>query len=91
MVDSNEEDITKDVQNTLKTICPNASCSPSRRQESLKQGVEFYATLDTSLDEFEQLIPQLNSYWNADMDYFEDYGFNTKMFHPHVYYLKIEE
>lgn len=87
VVDSTEEEIISSVKQSLKEHFPSISMSPTREQASLVNCVEFYCTLPLK----EEDIPWLNSYWNADMENFEDYGFNTNMFHKHIYYLRIDE
>lgn len=87
VVDSTDEEIIDSVKCCLQNHFPTISMSPTREQASLVNCVEFYCTLPI----IDEDIPWLNAYWNSDMEYFEDYGFNTKMFHEHVYYLRIDE
>ena len=86
VVDQEEEAIVQDVQNALNKLC-TFSYSPYREQPSLINCLEFYATAEVTREQLDTMVVQLNRYWQAGGDEWEDYGFNTPMFHPHVYYL----
>ncbi len=90
VVNSMDDSIIQDVQQALQALIPNVGYSPYRNQESLNDCVEFYASFEADQDDFEALIPKLNEFWNMDTPW-EDYGFNTKMFHPNVYYLQVND
>lgn len=78
------------VQEKMSSLGVQFQFSPYRSQQSLHQCVEFYGSAQCDQQQFEQLIPKLNAFWNVDQEYYEDYGFNTKMFDERVYYLSIE-
>ena len=89
VVDTLEEKQVNKVQSALSQL-GNFHFSPIREQASLISCSEFYATMQCEKRTWEALIPQLNAYWTKDDETWLDYGYNTRMFHPHVYYLEIK-
>ena len=91
VVDSLERQVIEEVQKAMASLGVSFHFSPTRNQDTLNQCTEFYATTNCKKEDFDCLIPQLNLYWEIGEDYYQDYGFNTKMFHSHVYFLSIEK
>lgn len=89
VVDSLERQRIEDVQSALSKL-GHFHFSPVRKQDSLIDCSEFYATIQCDEKTWESLIPQLNTYWSINDETWMDYGYNTPMFHPHVYYLEIK-
>lgn len=85
----NEKDV-KEVQEELLKICPDFHFSFWREQESLVDCVEFHATAKVEEKMLKHIYDSLNNDWDGDMDDCTAYGFNTKMFDPRVYYLRME-
>lgn len=90
VVESLDEKVIQEVQEDLKKIDPNFSCSPSKEQESLNNCSEFYATLNCSKETLDYLYKTLNNDFDGEPDDCWAYGFNTKMFNKNVYYLHME-
>ena len=90
VVDSMDESVIADVQKQMASFGVEFQYSPYREQNSLNHCVEFYGTAHCQKEKFYQLAQQLNAFWSEEQDSYEDYGFNTKMFHPHIYYLLLE-
>lgn len=90
VVDSEDEAIVKQVQDDLKARCPQLGFSPAREQESLNHSVEFFGTARISKEAYDELYRTLNNDWDGEEDDCSAYGYNTKMFNPHVYYLQME-
>lgn len=88
VVDSVDPSIVESVKEALRKL-GDFHFSPDRIQASLDNCLEFYATIES--DHWESLLSQLNKYWTIEDEQWMDYGFNTPMFHPHVYYLEIKE
>lgn len=88
VVDTEDKDMEEEVQNRLLELCPDFSFSPSRPQPSLVNCMEFYATGQMEAQMAENLRTSLNNDWEGETDDCDAYGFNTCMFHPHVYYLQ---
>ena len=89
VVDQEDQTWVVEIQTLLLDKVPSFSFSPWRQQPSLKEGIEFYATADITQQEFEILKHDLNNDWDIYEDEYSAYGFNTTMFHPHVYYLRM--
>lgn len=90
VVDREDEQIVQDVKNALNLLCPAFSFSPSREQPSLCHCLDFFGTAVLTEQEIESLLDVLNNDWDGEMDDCCAYGFNTKMFHPHVYYIQFQ-
>lgn len=90
VIDQEEETLENEVKTCLNQVCHSLSFSPSREQPSLKNCWEFYGTARLPEQEVKSLLYYLNNDWEQDGDDYEAYGFNTKMFHPHVYYLHLQ-
>ncbi|WP_240937772.1 hypothetical protein [Faecalicoccus pleomorphus] len=52
--------------------------------------MEFYSTVQLEKEQAEVLWQTLNNDWDGEFDDCDAYGFNTIMFHPHVYYLQFQ-
>ncbi|MDY3036235.1 MAG: hypothetical protein SOS22_08470 [Absicoccus sp.] len=89
VVDSLESQRIEDVQSALSKL-GDFHFSPVRNQDSLIDCSEFYATIQCAEPTWNTLIPQFNAYWSAHDETWMDYGYNTPMFHPDVYYLEIK-
>lgn len=89
VVDTQEEQTIQSVQQALRKLTA-AEFSPWRPQASLIDCAEFYATAAADDRSLADLIPRLNKFWTAEDEIWEDYGYNTPMFHEHVYYLRLE-
>ena len=85
-----DEIASQNVKESIHKIEEKFSFSPTREQPSLQRCVEFYASADLQQEEIKALKEQLNNDWEGEEDDCCAYGFNTKMFHPDVYYLQIE-
>lgn len=91
VIDKENQTIEQAVKDSLKNIQSSFSFSPSRQQASLNGCLEFYATGNASEDEIQKMLDVLNNDWDGDDSECSAYGFNTKMFHPNVYYLQFEK
>lgn len=87
MISSHNESDIEQVKNELLTIDSRFSISCHRDCPHLKEGVDFYATININEDEIQLLLNQLNNDWDGDYEECSCYGFNTKMFNSLVYYL----
>lgn len=87
IISSEKSEDEKLIKDLLYQIKPNLSISPTREYAGLKDHSEFYATGDITISEVQPLLDQLNNDWDGEQDDCICYGFNTKMFHPLVYYL----
>lgn len=87
IISSEKSEDEKLIKDLLYQIKPNLSISPAREYAGLKDHSEFYATGDITAPEVQPLLDQLNNDWDGEQDDCICYGFNTKMFHPLVYYL----
>ena len=87
IISSEKLEDEKLIKDLLYQIKPNLSISPAREYAVLKDHSEFYATVDITVSEVQPLLDQLNNDWDGEQDDCICYGFNTKMFHPLVYYL----
>ena len=87
IISSEENSQVDQIKEKLKQINPKFSISPVRSYPGLKDHSEFYATGDITASEVQPLLDQLNNDWDGEQDDCICYGFNTKMFHPLVYYL----
>ncbi len=87
VVDREDENIVEEVKSELLKFDSSLSFSPSREQPSLAGCLEFYCTGHGDVD---SLLEVLNNDWDGDSEDCSAYGFNTKMFHPHVYYLQFQ-
>lgn len=90
VVDIEDESIVDEVKKDIQKIYKSFSFSPSREQPSLRNCLEFYGTADINQEEIEHLLSQLNNDWEGEIEDCCAYGFNTKMFHSHVYYLQFQ-
>ena len=75
------------VKESLLQINPHFSISPYREYAGMKDHSEFFVTFDIQEEDVQALLDSLNNDWDGEMDDCICYGFNTKMFHPLVYYL----
>lgn len=87
IISSEKSEDEKLIKDLLYQIKPNLSISPAREYAGLKDHSELYATGDITISEVQPLLDQLNNDWDGEQDDCICYGFNTKMFHPLVYYL----
>lgn len=90
VIDQESESLETEIRKQLLEKCPTLSFSPSRPQPSLKDCLEFYGTAELDSKQIDALLAKLNNDWDQDEDDYEAYGFNTLMFHPHVYYLHFQ-
>ena len=90
VVDREDENIVDEVKVILSKFNSSLSFSPSREQPNLAGCFEFYGTGQGSEDDIQSLIEKLNNDWDGEMNDCSAYGFNTTMFHPHVYYLQFQ-
>ncbi|MGM9946962.1 hypothetical protein [Floccifex sp.] len=90
VVDIEDESIVNEVKKEIQSICDSFSFSPCREQPSLRNCMEFYGSADIHQENIENILSQLNNDWEGEIDDCCAYGFNTKMFHPHVYYLQFQ-
>ena len=90
VVDREDETVVEEVKEAIRNIEPAFSFSPSREQPSLAGCFEFYGTADLSSEKIQNLLAILNNDWDGDQQDCCAYGFNTKMFHPRVYYLQFQ-
>ncbi len=90
VVDTEEKSIEEEIKEELLSYCPSMSFSPSREQPSLMHCIEFYTTAQMEKEQAEHLRQKLNNDWDGDFDDCDAYGFNTIMFHPHVYYIQFQ-
>lgn len=90
VVDTTDSYIIQEIQTQMSKFGIEFQCSPVRPQESLDHCVEYHASADCTEDQWKALPAQLNEFWTDAQDSYEDYGYNTKMFHPHVYFLSLE-
>ncbi|EOS60250.1 hypothetical protein C815_01630 [Firmicutes bacterium M10-2] len=88
VVKGNEQN-AKEVQQHLKDIIQDPSFSPMREQASLNECIEFYVTWPIE-NNFKTIQEQLNNDWTGEEGDLDAYGFNTKMFDPCVYYLRLQ-
>ncbi len=90
VVDREDEDLVNEVKSELNTLNSTLSFSPSREQPSLAGCLEFFGTGYGTMEEVQSLLDFLNNDWDGEFDDCSAYGFNTTMFHPHVYYLQFQ-
>ena len=91
VIDVEDESVVEEVKSVINQIGPKFSFSPSREQPTLAHCLDFFGTAeDISMEEIELLLTKLNNDWDGEMDDCDAYGFNTKMFHPRVYYLQFQ-
>lgn len=89
VVKGNEQN-AKEVQQHLKDIIHDPSFSPLREQASLNDCVEFYVTWQGENNPIQAIQEKLNNDWTGEDGDLDAYGFNTKMFDPDVYYLRLQ-
>lgn len=90
VVTPEDPEICAVVKQELLDKAPMLHFSPEREQPSLDNCLEFYATGEMDADQYETLRQWLNNDWDGTEDDCSAYGFNTKMFNSHVYYLQME-
>ena len=92
VVHTTSEEEVYEVQEKLSSICDGLSYSPIREQPSLNDCMEFMATGVVDEAMRAHLIATLDNDWDKveDEDSYWAYGFNTKPFASHVYYLLME-
>lgn len=90
VIDTEDTGIEEEIKEQLRSYCPDISFSPSREQPSLMHCMEFYSTVQLEKEQAEVLWQTLNNDWDREFDDCDAYGFNTIMFHPHVYYLQFQ-
>lgn len=90
VIDTEDTGIEEEIKEQLRSYCPDISFSPSREQPSLMHCMEFYSTVQLEKEQAETLWQTLNNDWDGEFDDCDGYGFNTIMFHPHVYYLQFQ-
>lgn len=90
VIDQESDALEQEVKQALCDICPKLSFSPAREQPTLRNCLEWFGTADLSQEEIEKLLSILNNDWDGDMMDCSAYGFNTTMFHEHVYYLQFQ-
>ena len=88
IINSNKEEDCEMIKDQLSKIRSDFSFSPSREYPAQKGASDFFATCDLDEEEVQPLLDQLNNDWDGDVDDCICYGFNTKMFHPLVYFLE---
>lgn len=87
IISSEEDKDYQTIKDLLLKIRPDFSISYFREYAGLKNHSEFFVTCDLEEKEVQPLLDQLNNDWDGEQDDCICYGFNTKMFHPLVYYL----
>lgn len=90
VVNQEDEDVVNDVKKTIFDRGFSFSFSPSREQPSLADCLDFFGTADLNEKEIDDLLDYLNNDWDGQKDDCSAYGFNTKMFHPDVYYIQFQ-
>lgn len=90
VIDTEDTGTEEEIKEQLRSYCPDLSFSPSREQPSLMNCREFYSTVQLEKEQAETLRQTLNNDWDGEFDDCDAYGFNTIMFHPHVYYLQFQ-
>ena len=80
IMSSQEDKDFEIVKNDLLQIDHRFSISTYRECPHLKDGSDFYATIDLKEEEVDQLLNLLNNDWDGEKDECCCYGFNTKMF-----------
>ena len=85
IISSEENSQVDQIKEKLKQINPKFSISPVRSYPGLKDHSELYCTLEIEKNDVETLLAKLNNDWDGEFDDCDAYGFNTIMFHPHVY------
>lgn len=90
VIDQESESLENEIKGQLWEKCSTFSFSPSRSQPSLRDCLEFYGTAELDQKQIEDLLAELNNDWDQEEEDYEAYGFNTQMFHPHVYYLHLQ-
>lgn len=90
VIDDESEVLEQEVKQVLVNICPKLSFSPSREQPTLRNCLEWFGTADLSFEEIDNLLSVLNNDWDGNRSDCSAYGFNTTMFHEHVYYLQFQ-
>lgn len=90
VIDKEDDNLEMDVKQRLNAFCPQLSFSPSRPQPSLAHCLEFYGTANIEAEDIDSLLQELNNDWEGSQEDCSAYGFNTQMFHEHVYYLQFQ-
>ena len=90
VVDREDETVVDEVKDSIHSICSAFSFSPSREQPTLRDCLDFYGTAEISDEEIDTLLKFLNNDWDGEREDCSAYGFNTKMFHPRVYYIQFQ-
>ncbi|MCF0106351.1 MAG: hypothetical protein HUJ53_06275 [Holdemanella sp.] len=90
VVDQESEELVDEVKRTISDKGFKISFSPCREQPTLAGCFEFYGTAEMNDEEIDKLLAYLNNDWDGDRDNCSSYGFNTKMFHPNVYYIQFQ-
>ncbi|MBP3853872.1 MAG: hypothetical protein J6D18_04805 [Erysipelotrichaceae bacterium] len=90
VVDTTDDYIIHEIQKQMNGFGVTFSFSPARVQESLDHCMEFHATASCASDQYCALLKQLNQSWDGEQEEYRDYGYNTRMFHSHVYYLEVQ-
>ncbi len=92
VVHTNSPEEVLEVQDNLLSICDALSFSPVREQPSLNDCMEFMATGVVDEAMRKHLIATLDNDWDQveDEDSYWAYGFNTKPFMSHIYYMLLE-
>ena len=90
VIDQESESLENEIKGQLWEKCSTFSFSPSRPQPSVRDCLEFYGTAELDQKQIEDLLAELNNDWDQEEEDYEAYGFNTQMFHPHVYYLHFQ-
>lgn len=88
IINSKNESDCEMIKEELLKIRSDFSFSPSRECPGQKGASDFFATCDINEEEVSVLLDKLNNDWDGEMDDCICYGFNTKMFHPMVYFLE---
>ena len=88
IINSKNESDCEMIKEELLKIRSDFSFSPSRESPGQKGTSDFFATCDINEEEVPVLLDKLNNDWDGEMDDCICYGFNTKMFHPMVYFLE---
>lgn len=84
------QETVQEVQQALSARMPALSYSPSLEQGSVDDCLEFHATAECSPQEAEDLLHWMNNDPDGEDGEYWAYGFNTKMFDPHVYYFRLD-
>ena len=91
VVHGSERDLMQ-AESQMKEDCPSLSFSPWIEREELDGCLEARGSARISQETKERILAGWNDDWDIseDEDCYSAYGFNTKMFDSHVYYLQLQ-